>query len=80
MRGCVRWRSSAAATSRGDGDFCQAEIENFGVAAIGDKNVGGLDVAMDDALLVGGVESVGDFDGRAMRRVEFQGAAGDAGA
>ena len=30
--------------------------------ALGDKNVGGLDVAMDDALFVRGIESVGDLD------------------
>ena len=41
----------------------ESEIENFGVAAIGDKNVGRLDVAMDDTFGVGGVESLGDFDG-----------------
>jgi hypothetical protein len=44
-------------TSRGR-DFGQTEIENLGVSALGDKNVGGLDVAMDDALGVRGVEAV----------------------
>ena len=42
----------------------ESEIENFGVLAGGDENIGGLDVAMDDACLVRGVQSVGDFDGQ----------------
>jgi len=29
----------------------EAKIENFDGAALGDENVGGLDVAMDDAFL-----------------------------
>ena len=42
--------------------FGETEIENFGVAALGDEDVGGLDVAVDDALRVGCVERVGDFN------------------
>ena len=41
----------------GAGDFRQTEVENFGLAAGGDENVGGLDVAMDDTFRVGGVEA-----------------------
>ena len=41
----------------------QTEIQNLGVAAIGDENVRGLDVAVDDALLVRGVKRIGNFDG-----------------
>ena len=59
------------------GDFREAEVEDFGVAAFGDENVGGLDVAMDDAFGVGGVECVGDFDGDAEETIEFEGLAGD---
>src|SRR5262249_54875561 len=44
------------------GYFGEAEIEDFGVAAAGDENVGGLDVAMDDAFGVSGIERVRDFD------------------
>jgi len=40
--------------------FRQAEIENLGVAALGHKDVGGFDVAVDDALGMRGVEGVGD--------------------
>src|SRR5207245_7952770 len=37
------------------------KIKNFGVAALGDEDVGGLDVAMDDALSVSGIKSVRYF-------------------
>ncbi len=42
--------------------FGQAEIKNFGMAAFGDKNVCGFDVAMDDALRMCCIETIGDFD------------------
>ncbi len=55
--------------------FCQAEIENFRVAAAGDEKVGGLDVAMNDALGVRGVQRVGDFDADVEQAFHFQRAA-----
>ena len=58
-------------------DFGEAEIEDLGIAALGDENVCGLDVAVDDALRMGGIESVGDFDGIGEELIEFEGAAGD---
>ena len=60
------------------GNFGQAEVENLGVSALGDENVGGLDVAMDDAFAVRGIERVGDFDGQAEQDVHFERTAGDA--
>ena len=42
------------------GDFGQTEVEDLGVSALGDEDVGGLNVAMDDALGMCGVEAVGD--------------------
>src|SRR5579863_9981891 len=39
-------------------DFGEPKIEEFGMAALGDKDIGGLDVAMKDASRVGGVEGV----------------------
>src|SRR5690348_13571066 len=40
----------------------EAEIKNFHNAAVRHENVGRLDVAMDDAFLVGGVERVRELD------------------
>ena len=58
--------------------FGETKIKNLGGAALGDEEVGGLDVAVDDIFGVSGVESVGNFDGKCKERVEFHGAAGDA--
>ena len=38
------------------------------MAALGDKNVGGLDVAMNDAFDVRGVECVGNLNGQRQNR------------
>jgi hypothetical protein len=43
--------------------FRQAEIENLGLAAGGDENVRGLDVAMNDPFLVRRVQRIGNLDG-----------------
>ena len=48
--------------SSGIHHFCQAEIEDFGMTALGHEDVRGLDVAVDDALGVSGVERVGNLD------------------
>ena len=33
------------------------------MTTLGDENIRGLDVAMDDAFCVGGVKCIGDLDG-----------------
>jgi len=53
-------------------DFRQAEIENLGVAALGHKDVGGFDVAVDDALGMRGVEGVGDLNAERQERLKVQ--------
>ena len=46
----------------GASDLRQSEVENFGVPALGHKDVGWLDVAMDDPFGVGGIERVCNLD------------------
>src|SRR5208337_2729824 len=70
----TRWLRRAGG---GLGDLGQAKIKNFGVAALSDKNVCRLNVAMDDALGVGGVERIGDLDAQQKQRVEFHGTVAD---
>ena len=41
--------------------FRHAEIQHLDRAAPRDKQIGGLDVAMDDALRVSGIERIGDL-------------------
>jgi len=53
------------------GDFGQTKIEDFGVAAFGDEDICWLDVAMDDALGVCGIESIGNLDGDVEKAFEF---------
>ena len=43
------------------GELRQAEIQELGLAARGHENVGGLEVAMNDAFLVRGIQRVGDL-------------------
>ena len=42
----------------------QPEIENLGVSAFGYKNIRWLDIAMDDALDVGSIQSIRNFNGQ----------------
>ena len=48
------------------------------MAALGDENICGLDVAVDDAFGVGGIECVGDLISYIEDLIERHGAAGDA--
>jgi hypothetical protein len=58
--------------------FRQTEIENFGAAAGGDEEIRGLDVAMNDAALVGSFERVEDSDADFEELIERNGLAVDA--
>jgi hypothetical protein len=42
----------------------ETEVEDLGVAARGDEDVGRLDVAVDDTAGVRGVQRIGDLDGQ----------------
>ena len=60
------------------GKFRQAKIENLGVTTLGDKNVGWLDVTVNDAFRVSGVESVSNFGGEREQRLQLHRATADA--
>src|SRR5712675_1107865 len=53
-------------------NFGEAEVKNFGMPARSDKNIGWLDVAMNDAFGVSGVQGVGDFDGQGQKRFSIE--------
>ena len=55
-------RASLGGRTGGGSDFCQTEVENLGVSALGHEDVGRLNVAMDDALGMCGVEAAGDLN------------------
>ena len=42
--------------------FGQAEVQNLHAAVVGDEDVLGFQIAMDDALVVRGRETVGDLE------------------
>src|SRR5207248_11334574 len=50
----------------------QAEIQNLRVASFGDEDVGRLDVAMQNAFRMGGVEGVCYLDAERQGRLQFQ--------
>ena len=50
---------------------CQTEVEQPGTA-LGQRDVGGFEVAVDDPLPVRGVEGIGDLDGNPDRLVDGQ--------
>ena len=55
----------------------QAEVQDFGASPAGDKNVSRLDVAMNDALGVRGIQRVGDVNRKREERREIQRARGN---
>src|SRR4029077_2209766 len=57
---------------RRDRQVSEAEIQDLGGAALGDKNVRGLYVAVDDTLTVGGVERIGYLDGDIQAPLQIQ--------
>lgn len=44
------------------GDARQAEVENLGLAGVVDQNVAGLQIAMNDGMLMGGLDRLADFN------------------
>ncbi len=60
------------------GELGEAKVQNFRRAARDQEDVRGLDVAMDDAFGVRGVQAIGDLDGHVKKIGQGQGLAGDA--
>ena len=57
---CSSVVSPAAAGSASEA-FCQAEVEELCLTAVGDEDVSWLDVAVDDTFGVRGIERVGNL-------------------
>ena len=55
----------------------QAEIENLGVPALGDEDIRGLDVAVNNAAGVRRIEGVGDLDAQRQNRFQLHRAIAD---
>jgi len=47
-------------------------VPNLGVAAVGNEDVGGLDVAVHNAAGMRGIECVGHFDGQVEQALQFE--------
>ena len=73
-----RHRGRACAHSHAFGsEFGEAEVEHLRLSALRHKNIGGLDVAMDDAFRVGGFERVGDLNSQVEHLIEGEWLFGD---
>ena len=56
----------------------QPEIQHLGLVAVGHKNIGGLDVAVNNALGVRRFERVRDLDGQLHQHIHLEGTLADA--
>ena len=63
---------SAFGNARAGSDLRQPEVQNLRVPAIGHEKIRRLDVAMDNALGVRCVQSIGDLDGQREQRVQVE--------
>src|SRR5439155_8778920 len=61
----------AGRTDRGR-DLCQPKVENLRLNSIRNEDVCGLDVPVDDAFRVCGIEGIGDLDAQIKYRFDFQ--------
>ncbi len=74
---CCGVGNGVGADGGGARNFCETEVENFGGTPLGDENVGGLDVAVNDSRVVSGVEGVGAVDADFEEEFDFQRVRGD---
>jgi hypothetical protein len=56
----------------------QPEVQNLGMTALGDENIGGLYVAVNNSLGMSGIERVGDLDREREEQVRFHRTIADA--
>ena len=56
----------------------QAEVENLCVSALGDENIGRLDIAVDDPFAMGRIQGVSDLDGQRENHVRVHRTVADA--
>src|SRR5258708_3634126 len=59
-------------------DFRQSEVENLGVSALGDEEVGGLNVAVNDSCGVSSIERICNFNRERQKHLRLERAPGDA--
>src|ERR1022692_1304358 len=62
---------NVARRTRCSHDLRQPEVENLGVPTLGDENVRGLDVTVDDAFCMGCIERVRNLDGPRQNQFVF---------
>ena len=53
-------------------DLGQAEVQYFGLTSLGDEDVGRLDIAMNDARTVRGIQGISDLDGQIEQKLHIQ--------
>src|SRR6266702_3045490 len=58
--------------------FCQPEVENFGVSTLGNEDVRGLYIPMNDARRVRRVKRVGNLNRKRQEQIGLQRKSGDA--
>jgi hypothetical protein len=58
-------------------DFGETKIQDFCVTAFDNEDIGGLDVTVNDAFSMGGIEGVGNLDGDIQQTLQFHRPAGD---
>jgi hypothetical protein len=76
--GWSRRRVGVSALAAERRDLRQSEVEHLRGSSLGDENVGGLDVAMRNALRVRGFECFGDLDSESEQVVGTRRPLGDA--
>src|ERR1700693_3741912 len=70
-QGGLLYRPSHSGHGQRGYNFRQSKIENLDVSALGDEDVGGLDVAVNNSLGMRGIEGIGNLDGERENQLDF---------